>query len=155
MTTDAPSSNPTDAAFEMSSVAVGSMQTPDLPVLEDVEWRVDAGDYWVVAGMHGSGKSDFMMMTGGLMPAQRGCYRLFGHAMPIYDEALLPERLRLGLVFDGGHLLHRLTVMENFALPLQYHRNAKSAGSRRTGVVSRMLEETGLGRWAEIHGKAT
>jgi ABC-type transporter Mla maintaining outer membrane lipid asymmetry ATPase subunit MlaF len=150
MSMDAPSSNPAIAAvavIEMNGVGVGSLQKPDLPVLEEVNWRVEAGDYWLLAGMHGSGKSDFMAMTGGLTPPQRGSYRLFGHEMPIYEEELLAERLRLGLVFDGGHLLHRLTVAENLALPLQYHRNVNrhEAGER----VAAMLEWTGLGRWAD------
>lgn len=133
--------------IEMSGVSIGSMQQPDVTVIEDVNWRVEAGDYWLVAGMHGTGKSDFMAMTGGLMPPRAGTYRLFGRTMPIFDEEELPERLRLGLVFEDGHLLHRLTVAENLALPLQYHHGAKrhEAGER----VAAMLEITGLSNWAD------
>src|ERR1700722_12045944 len=124
MTTEMPSTDTENMPIiEMTGVRVGSLHEPGPTVLEDVTWRVEACDYWLVAGMQGSGKSDFMAMTGGLMPPLAGSYRLFGQAMPIYEDKLLSERLRLGLVFDGGHLLHQLTVAENLALPLQYHHN--------------------------------
>ena len=147
MTTDMPAAAGNASVIEMAGVSVGSMQEPGLAVLEEVTWRVEACDYWVVAGMQGSGKSDFMAMTGGLMPPLGGSYRLFGNAMPIYEEELLMERLRLGLVFDGGHLLHQLTVAENLALPLQYHHNVNRNDAANR--VAAMLEWTGLGSWTD------
>ena len=110
-------------AIEMTQVAVGSMQEPETVVAEEINWTVQAGDYWVIGGLQGSGKSDFLMMTGGVVPPLRGRYLLFGEEMPIFDDARLKQRLRLGLVFDGGQLFNHLTVRENVALPLRYHRN--------------------------------
>jgi ABC-type transporter Mla maintaining outer membrane lipid asymmetry ATPase subunit MlaF len=148
MTTAMPSTDTENAPIiEMTGVRVGSLHEPGTMVLEDVTWRVEACDYWLVAGMQGSGKSDFMAMTGGLMPPLAGSYRLFGQAMPIYEDKLLSERLRLGLVFDGGHLLHQLTVAENLALPLQYHHNVNR--DEAANRVAAMLEWTGLDSWAD------
>jgi ABC-type transporter Mla maintaining outer membrane lipid asymmetry ATPase subunit MlaF len=147
MTTDMPAADANAPVIEMVGVSIGSMQEPGMRVLEDVNWRVEPCDYWLVAGMQGSGKSDFMAMTGGLMPPLGGSYRLFGHAMPIYEEELLGERLRLGLVFDGGHLLHQLTVAENLALPLQYHHNVNRNDAANR--VASVLEWTGLGGRAD------
>jgi ABC-type molybdenum transport system ATPase subunit/photorepair protein PhrA len=59
-------------AIEMIGVAVGAMRDPDALVAEGINWTVHSGDYWVVAGLHGAGKSDFLMLTGGLMPPRRG-----------------------------------------------------------------------------------
>jgi ABC-type transporter Mla maintaining outer membrane lipid asymmetry ATPase subunit MlaF len=146
MTTEISTPTVNAPIIEMTGVGVGSMRDAGLMVLEDVNWRVEACDYWLVAGMQGSGKSDFMAMTGGLMPPLGGSYRLFGHAMPIYEEELLMERLRLGLVFDGGHLLHQLTVAENLALPLQYHHNVNR--DETANRVAAVLEWTGLDNWA-------
>lgn len=147
MTMDPPSVAADCAVIEMFGVDIGSMQNPGVTVIEDVNWRVEAGEYWLLAGMHGSGKSDFVAMTGGLMPPRGGRYRLFGHDMPIFDEEELPERLRMGLVFEDGHLLRRLTVAENLALPLQYHRGAKRHEAAERVAV--MLELTDLARWAD------
>jgi phospholipid/cholesterol/gamma-HCH transport system ATP-binding protein len=134
-------------AIEMTGVAVGALHAPERTVAEGINWTVRTGDYWVVAGLHGSGKSDFLMMTGGLMAPQRGQYRFFGEEMPIFEEARLKQRLRLGLVFDGGQLFNDLTVAENVALPLRYHHNL----TRAAGVaeVQELLECTGLTPWAE------
>src|SRR5438876_5384484 len=109
---------PPGPVIEMENVAVGAMRDQSTMVVEEINWTVAAGDYWVVAGLQGAGKSDFLMMTAGLMPPAEGNYRLFGEEMPIFDEGRLRHRLRLGLVFDGGQLLNHLTVWENVALPL-------------------------------------
>jgi ABC-type transporter Mla maintaining outer membrane lipid asymmetry ATPase subunit MlaF len=134
-------------AIEMTGVAVGAMRDPDAIVAEGINWTVNTGDYWVVVGLHGSGKSDFIMLTGGLMPPRLGRYQFFGGAMPIFEEARLKERLRLGLVFDGGQLFNHLTVAENIALPLRYHHNLSR--SQAAATVDQLLECTELAPWAE------
>ena len=58
----------------MRGVAVGAMRDPDAVVVEDVNWTVAPGDFWVVGGLQGSGKSDFLMMAGGLMAPAAGAY---------------------------------------------------------------------------------
>jgi ABC-type transporter Mla maintaining outer membrane lipid asymmetry ATPase subunit MlaF len=146
MTTEASNTDSGTAVIEMTGVTVGSLRDQESVVLENVDWRVVAGDYWVIAGMHSSGKSDLMALTGGLMPPRAGGYRLFGRTMPIYEEELLPERLRLGLVFDGGHLFHHLTVAENIALPLRYHRALETQELQQR--VEAMLEAMELSPWA-------
>ena len=143
---DAPSLTSAPPVIEMKDVVVGSLQDAEQIVLEGVNWSVAAGDYWVIAGMHGSGKSDLISMTGGLMPPLHGDYRLFGHPMPIYGEELLPERLRLGLVFESGQLLHQLSIKENIALPLRYQRNLP--WQEVEDRVTAMLELTELSPYA-------
>ncbi len=142
-----PPAPPNVPAIEMQDVAAGAMHDLNALVAEGIHWQVAVGDYWVVAGLQGSGKSDFLMMTGGLIGPQRGCYRLFGEEMPIFDDARLKTRLRLGLVFDGGQLFNHLTVRENVALPLRYHRNLSAAEA--APAVERMLQATELGPWAD------
>lgn len=134
-------------AIEMTGVAVSAMRDLETVVAEEINWTVNAGDYWVVAGLHGSGKSDFLMLTGGLIGPRRGQYRFFGEEMPIFEEARLKARLRLGLVFDGGQLFHDLTVAENVALPLRYHHNLSRAEG--TAAVGELLEYTELTPWAQ------
>ena len=131
--TDQPPAQAGVPAIEMTGVAVGALRDPDTTVAEGINWTVNAGDYWVVAGLHGSGKSDFLMLTGGLMAPRQGRYRFFGEEMPIFEEARLKERLRLGLVFEGGQLFNHLTVAENVALPLRYHHNLSRSRGRGGG----------------------
>ena len=109
--------------MEMRSVAIGSLRDSGVRVAAGVDWTVQSGDFWVVAGSQRSGKTDFLMTAGGLMPPEEGTYQFCGLHMPIFEDEQLPERLRMGLVFDGGQLFNRLTVGENVSLPLRYHRN--------------------------------
>ncbi len=142
-----PAPDQNDAVIRMEEVKLGSMQDPDAVVAEAINWKVQPGDFWVIAGLQGSGKSDFLMMTGGVMAPLAGTYLLFGEPMPIFDEPRLKHRLRLGLVFDGGQLLNHLTVAENVALPLRYHSNLSAADAR--AEVMRLLETMELTPWAD------
>ena len=81
------------------------------------------------------------------MALRQGRYRLFGEEMPIFEEARLKERLRLGLVFDGRQLFSHLTVAENVALPLRYHHNLSQPEA--AAAVSELLACTELAPWAE------
>jgi phospholipid/cholesterol/gamma-HCH transport system ATP-binding protein len=133
--------------IRMEGVALSSLHDSSAVVAEGIDWEVNAGDFWVVAGLHGAGKSDFLMMTGGLMPPLRGEYWFCGEKMPIFEEARLKERLRLGLVFEGGQLFNQLTVRENVALPLRYHRNLTAAEAE--AEVQTVIEATALSPFAE------
>lgn len=132
--------------IEMRDATIAAMKNPDTVIAENVNWTVNAGDFWVVAGWHGSGKSDFLMTLGGLAAPKSGSYHLFGEQMPIFEDERLAQRLRLGLVFDGGQLFNRLTVAENIALPLQYHREETPEKIRER--VTAILEATELSQWA-------
>ena len=130
-------------ALEMIDVTVGSLKDPELVVLEGVNWSVAVGDYWAVGGLNASGKSDFMAMAAGIMRPLRGTYRVFGQEPAArFENEMLKERLRIGLVFDGGQLFHHLTIVENVALPLSYHLNC--ALEDVAGQVTALLELTGL-----------
>ena len=118
--------NPTNSnlpAIDMVGVAAGAMRNFSFTVVSDVNWTVRSGEFWVLAGPQRSGKTDFLMMTGGLMAPKRGSYRFFGNEMPIFDDSRLAERLKLGFVFDGGQLFNQMTIAENVSLPLRYHSN--------------------------------
>jgi ABC-type transporter Mla maintaining outer membrane lipid asymmetry ATPase subunit MlaF len=136
-----------EPVIRMENVAVGSLQDLSVRVAEEVNWRVQPGDYWVIAGLQGAGKTDFLMMTGGVMAPLQGRYWLFGQEMPIFDEARLKERLRLGLVFETGQLFNQLTVRENLALPLRYHRNLTAAEA--APEVQAFLDAMELAAWAD------
>jgi ABC-type transporter Mla maintaining outer membrane lipid asymmetry ATPase subunit MlaF len=139
------SENPNLAAIEMRGVSAGAMRDTSFTVVENVNWTVAPGEFWVIAGQQHSGKSDFLKMTAGLMTPVKGSYKLFGNETRMFGEAELPERLRLGFVFEGGQLFHHLTLGENVALPLQYHHNlSASAAAREVQSLLDLMELTPL-----------
>ena len=54
------------------------MRDASFTVVEDVNWSVVPGEFWVVAGQEHSGKSDLLMLAAGLMTPAAGSCRLFG-----------------------------------------------------------------------------
>ena len=134
-------------AFEMRNVTVTALRNASVVVLEQVNWTVEPGDYWAVAGLLRSGKSDLLALAAGISRPTRGVHHLFGQELLTGFEAeRLALRLRVGLVFDGGQLLHHLTLTENIALPLLYHRGASPEISAR---IQALVELTGLEPWAD------
>lgn len=111
--------NPT--ALEFLDVQLQALATTSAPA-SPIQWRVEAGEFWVVGGLMGSGKSDLLSTAAGLVPPTRGEVKLFGSALSeAEEEARLNLRLRAGLVHDGGRMLRHLSIAENIALPLRYH----------------------------------
>ena len=137
----------TRCALEMRGVSVGSMRDVDSIVVEDVNWTVSPGQWWVIGGLQGSGKSDFLTMTGGLMAPAAGTYCFLGEEMPIFEDHRLPDRLKLGYVFENGQLFNQLTISENISLPLRYHRNLNKEEAE--AEVQKLLELTELAPWAD------
>ncbi len=135
-------------AIEMRGVTVNAMRDASFTVLEDVNWRVAPGEFWVVAGQEHSGKTDLLMLAAGLMPPPAGSCNLFGNETRDFGESELPERLRVGFVFAGGQLFNHLTIAENIALPLRYHRDLPlEETAQATGSLLDWLE---LGPLAEV-----
>lgn len=133
--------------IEMAGVSAASLFAPDSPAVEGVDWEVNAGDFWAIAGLQGAGKTDFLLMAGGLSAPLAGRYKLFGEPMPIFDEARLPVRLRAGLVFEGGQLFHHLTLRQNIALPIRYHRNLSEEAA--AAEVQAWVDALELQHWAD------
>ena len=132
----------------MRAVEAGTMGDLETAVLENVNWSVATGEFWVVAGQQHAGKSEFLMMTGGLMPPTKGCYKFFGNETRIFDESRLADRLRMGIIFETAQLFHYLTIAENVALPLRYHKNLPPEDAAK--AIDELLELTELKPFADV-----
>jgi ABC-type transporter Mla maintaining outer membrane lipid asymmetry ATPase subunit MlaF len=129
------------AVIEMRGASIGALREASFTVVEDVNWTVQPGEFWVVAGQQHSGKSDLLMHAAGLMTPARGSCRVFGCETKDFGEAQLAERLRVGFVFAGGKLFNQLTIAENVALPLRYQKNlTASAAARSVEALLELLE---------------
>jgi ABC-type transporter Mla maintaining outer membrane lipid asymmetry ATPase subunit MlaF len=138
------------AVIEMEGVAVVSPRSPDLPLLEPVDWRVEEGECWVVAGLHGSGKTSLLQTAAGLQTVPRGQLRVFGEPVPVAaGDALTQLRRRVGVVFEGeGRLFPSSTVLENVVLPLRYHLDLSLAAA--AAELAPLMAEFGLDRLASF-----
>jgi ABC-type transporter Mla maintaining outer membrane lipid asymmetry ATPase subunit MlaF len=141
---------PGECVIDMVNVDVAAFVAPTTLAVGDVNWQVVAGDYWVIAGLNNSGKTDFLTTTAGLVRPLKGTFRLFGHeAIHAPEDALLKDRLRMGLVFErGARLFHHLSVVENILLAVRYHKNCSPAEARDyLGPLIDLLE---LSEWLDF-----
>jgi ABC-type transporter Mla maintaining outer membrane lipid asymmetry ATPase subunit MlaF len=142
--------DPSVPALEMRDVSVTALRDATDVVLEGVNWTVAPGDFWAVAGLLRSGKSDLMALAAGITRPAHGSCRLFGQELVAgFEQERLTLRLRVALVFDGGQLLHHLTLAENIALPLRYHFD--DGGPQIDQRIQSLVEFTGLEPWAGSH----
>lgn len=147
MTAPAANADTRAPVLEMRGVAISAMRDPSKVLLEDVNWTVGRGDYWAIGGLLRSGKSDLLCVAGGLAQPTRGDCRWFGEtAEALLEDERLAIRRKVGLVFDGGQLLHELTLAENVALPLRYHLEDEEA--EPAGRIEALIALTDLGPWA-------
>lgn len=138
---------PTNAAapvIELAEADIASAQEPDVALVEQVNWRLRPGEYWAVGGWHWSGKSDWLTTVAGLQHPAAGRHLLFGEDITVMtQEELVAARLRIGVVFEhGGRLFTQMTVRENIALPLRYHRNCPP--EETSGTVEAVMALVGV-----------
>ena len=91
----------------------------DTEILRDVNFQVHRGEFVALLGASGAGKSLTLRCLLGLSGATGGqvCFRdaegdehqLLG----LRGRELRETRRRLGVIFQGGHLVRRLTALEN------------------------------------------
>lgn len=134
-------------AIEMRGVSVSSMRDINSIVVEEVNWTVAPGDFWIIGGLQGAGKTDFLTLAGGMTTPVSGTYCFFGEQMPIFEDDRLADRLKLGFVFETGQLFNHLTASENISLPLRYHQNLSK--TEAAPEVEKLLELTELTQWAD------
>jgi len=120
----------------------------NMPVLKDITFDIESGEFVAIMGHSGSGKSTLMNILGCLDTATGGHYYLEGRdtaALNSDELALLRNRL-IGFVFQGFNLLPRSSILDNIGLPLLYA--GKSKAERREKALV-MLERVGLSGFGE------
>ncbi len=115
-----------------------------VPVLKDVSFQVEEGEYVAIMGPSGSGKTTLMNIIGCLDRPTSGNYLLAGEdVLKCRDKEMSDLRLRsIGFVFQSFHLLARQTALDNVALPLSYAGIKKKERKER---AAQALERVGLG----------
>ncbi len=120
-------------------------QYGDNIVLERLNLKVEAGEFCVVVGASGCGKSTFLRLLLGEEQPARGSITLQG--LPLKNE---PDATR-GVVFQRYSVFPHLTVWDNVLLGLELKQAPLTArlfgAARRSARISalEMLEAVGLG----------
>lgn len=122
-------------------------------LVRDVDLSIEAGEFVVITGPSGSGKSSLLYLLGLLDTPTEGEVLLSGRETSQLDENTRSDiRLaQIGFVFQFHFLLPEFTIIENVMLPMQ--RLGKLSREAMKARASELLSEFGLGSHMNKHPK--
>ena len=95
-------------------------QIGDQQILRGINLTIREGENLVIIGGSGTGKSVFLKLVMGLIPATSGSIIVDNTEITKLNERQLgPHRRKIGMLFQDGALFDSLTVAENVAFPLR------------------------------------
>lgn len=119
------------------------LDAEELVVLNNVNLKINEGEFVSILGPSGSGKSTLMNIIGCLDVPTSGKYMLANNDVEDLDEKEL-ARIRnreIGFVFQSFQLLLRLNTLENVELPMIYAGVSPEERKKRAVAI---LERVGL-----------
>ena len=107
----------------------------DVPVLKDISFEVEEGEFVVFVGPSGCGKSTLLRVIAGLEDATSGEVQIDGKVVNYTP----PAKRGIAMVFQSYALYPHLNVRNNMALALKQERQPKAEIEARVAEASRML----------------
>jgi len=113
-----------------------------ITAVDGVSFAIDKGDFAVVVGASGAGKTTVLNLLGGMDKLDEGRIIVDGREISTYSTKMLTEyrRYDIGFVFQFYNLIQNLTAKENVELAAQISRNPLPAETVLTlvGLQDRM-----------------
>ena len=129
-----------DAFIELKNV-VKSYTMGDVTIYANngVNFKVNKGEFTVIVGAPGAGKTTILNMLGGMDTPTSGTIVVDGHNIATYDDKQLTDYRRddIGFVFQFYNLVQNLTALENVELASQISKDPLNSVD--------ILERVGLG----------
>ena len=118
---------------------VYKMGEVEIRAADGINFSIDKGEFVVIVGPSGAGKTTVLNILGGMDTATSGTLLVDGEEITAYNSRKLTEYRRedIGFVFQFYNLVPNLTALENVELALQICRDPLDA--------KEVLEDVGLG----------
>ncbi len=110
-------------------------------VVNNVSLEIKDGEFFVLLGSSGSGKTTVLNMIAGLVSADEG--RIFLHERDVTD--LPTQRRNVGFVFQNYALFEYMTVAENIEFGLQIRKIPRKERQKKRDELLELVGLVGLG----------
>lgn len=114
----------------------------EIPALAGVDFQIDKGEFVVIAGASGAGKSTILNILGGMDSPTSGEIYVDGAKVSEFNakELTIYRRFDIGFVFQFYNLVQNLTVVENVELATEVSKNPLNVEDtvRSVGLGERM-----------------
>lgn len=118
-------------------------KTSEFVALQDVSISIAKGEIFGIIGMSGAGKSTLLRCLSLLEKPTKGKILLDGEDLAAMSgKQLRTARRKMGVVFQGYHLLMQKNILENVAFPLRLEKQMKKQDARKAAME--LLEIVGL-----------
>lgn len=121
----------------------------EIPVLKDIDLKVEESEVVVLIGASGSGKSTLLRCLNFLEMADSGEIWLRGKRVEPKKKNLNRIRQEVGMVFQHFHLFPHLTVLENLMEAPVHVKKIPKEKAKNFGLT--MLEKVGLSEKANVY----
>ncbi len=98
-------------AIECRDLYTPYLATLRRSALQGVSCTIKAGEFVVLLGLNGAGKSTWLRSLLGLIPIQTGTIAI--NEVPLVPKTLTLVRRDIGILYQGGALVPQLTALEN------------------------------------------
>ena len=117
--------------------------TVETLALNNINLKVDKGEFISIMGPSGCGKSTLLNIMGLLDAPTKGEIKVCDQEIKDFPDNKLAHfrNQKLGFIFQSYHLINDLPVLDNVELPLLYR---SMSGSERTRLATDALQKVGL-----------